>query len=470
MTGSGTIELSSDSGDIENGESRDRTSDPASSEAAGEPGALALAGFSSPAFALTALGLPISAILPPLYAELGLGLTAVGAVFMVTRIFDGLTDPIFGVLGDRVKTRWGRRRPAIVLSLPVLMVGVYLVFMPQHPVTEARLLVALIVLYVGWTVYSIAHTAWASELSTNYDGRSRVMGYLQFAGLLGTVGVMLVPLVVDLYVPDATMAIRGVWMGWLIVFMLPLLTLVALASRGEARIDDPRLPPWRDAWQIFRGSPALRRLLLTDLLIGVQGGINGSLHFFFVIHVLELPTSASIFLLAIFVTGVVFIPPFVALSYRLNKHRTLCAAALFSSFATACNYFVPAKSFWIALVVFIMIGVKYGSSGFLMRSMMADIVDEDRSRFGTERSALFYSILTLTPKLGSAIAVAVTYALLEWVGFDPAAENSPEVLEGVRLIVATSPTLVTIAIAGIMWSYPLDRTTQRELRTRIEER
>ena len=76
----------------------------------------ALVAFSSPAFALAALGLPIVVALPPLYAELGLGLTAVGTIFMAARFFDVVTDPAFGVLGDRFNTRWGRRGPAMVLA------------------------------------------------------------------------------------------------------------------------------------------------------------------------------------------------------------------------------------------------------------------------------------------------------------------------------------------------------------------
>ncbi len=66
--------------------------------------------FVSPAFALAALGLPIVVVLPPLYAEHGLGLTAVGTIFMATRFFDVVTDPAFGVLGDRF-TRAGADAP-----------------------------------------------------------------------------------------------------------------------------------------------------------------------------------------------------------------------------------------------------------------------------------------------------------------------------------------------------------------------
>jgi len=433
-----------------------------------EPKGLALAGFASPAFAVAALGLPLSVILPPLYAELGLSLNVVGAVFMTMRFFDGLTDPVFGVLGDRIRTRWGRRRPAIVAAVPMLMLGVYLTFFPSTPATENELLVSLLILYVGWTVLTLAHVAWASELTSSYDGRSRVMSYLQYFGLTGSLAVMLVPAAVDVWVPHAAMADRARFMGLFILFAIPVVTTIGLFSASERIESNAEQPPWRDAWEIFLRGTAVRRLLLADLLTGLQGGINGAVHFFFVTHVLLLPKSASIFLIAIFLTGVLCVPLFLQLSYRFDKHRALCFGAIQSSVATVLLFVLPANSFWLTLFVYVFIGVNFGASTFLMRSMMADIIEEDRAYTGAERSALFYSILTLTPKLGSALAVGLVYPLLAWVGFSPTIVNSSETLTGVRFIVAFTPTLVTACVVLIMWKYPLDRAAQQSIRARLD--
>ena len=87
--------------------------------------------FSAPAFPIAAVAAPLAVYLPPYYAtELGLGLTAVGAIFMVARFWDMFTDPVFGVLSDRIQTRWGRRRPWMVLGVPILMVGGFFAFFP----------------------------------------------------------------------------------------------------------------------------------------------------------------------------------------------------------------------------------------------------------------------------------------------------------------------------------------------------
>ena len=101
---------------------------------------------------------------------------------------------------------------------------------------------------------------------------------------------------------------------------------------------------------------------------------------------------------------------------------------------------------------------------------MADVIDQDRVATGAERSALYYSMLSLTAKLGLALAVGIMYPILAWVGFNPAVAADDATITGVRLVVASAPTLVTICVAIIMWRFPIDRASQQALRVELESR
>ena len=248
---------------------------------------------------MAALGLPIVIFLPPLYAEMGLGLSLVGTIFMLTRFFDVGTDPVFGILGDKIRTRWGRRQPALVLSVPVLMFGVYRVFFPSDGATATELLISLLILYVGWTMFTLAHTAWASELSTDYNVRSKIMGTIHFFGLLGTIVVLLLPVGLDLFSVDATMSDRAGVMGWFVLLTLPLFTAAAVRSTPEPALTPSPPIHWREAATSLLHNAPLRRLLIADLLLGIQAGINGSVHFFFIGQVLGMPQYASTYLLSL---------------------------------------------------------------------------------------------------------------------------------------------------------------------------
>jgi GPH family glycoside/pentoside/hexuronide:cation symporter len=285
------------------------------------------------------------------------------------------------------------------------------------------------------------------------------MGYLQSFALGGIVIVLLIPVVVDMFTPNATKLQRAESMGWMILITLPLLTAIALLSVKEKPPINVQQPAWHEAWRIFKDSAALRRLLVADLLSGFQAGVNGAVHFFFVIHVLLLPKAASLFIVVIFTAGLFCVPLFLRLSYKLSKHQALCIGAFVQFFATALLLFIPEKSFVITFVVYVLIGANFGASAFLMRSMMADIVEEDTARTGATRSALFYSILTLTPKLGAALGVGLVYPMLQWVGFDPKALNSAEVLQNVRHVIAFTPMIASVGIVWALWHYPIGRET-----------
>ena len=277
-------------------------------------------------------------------------------------------DPLVGLVGDRVRTRWGRRKPALLISIPLVMYGVYRIFFPGAVVSEIDLLVSLLVLYLGWTLVTLSHIAWASELSDNYDERSRIMSYVQFFTLLGTVGVMVTSALIEYLDPNANMSARAEAIGWLVLTTLPVLVIVAVFSISEPKVSATSSQSLSiDFFRSVIANRPFRRLLLADLLLGLQGGINGTVHFFFVIHVLLLPQSASIFLVAIFLTGLLLVPLFLRISYRFGKHRTLCFGAIQSSVATACFFVIPQASFWLALVTFIMVGVNFGAKDFLMR-------------------------------------------------------------------------------------------------------
>jgi len=80
----------------------------------GRPSAGTLIAFASLGVPLAAVFLPLGVYLPPFYAQtLGLGLGTVGLVFMLSRLWNALCDPLIGILSDHTRSRFGRRKPWI---------------------------------------------------------------------------------------------------------------------------------------------------------------------------------------------------------------------------------------------------------------------------------------------------------------------------------------------------------------------
>ena len=71
---------------------------------------------------------------------------------------------------------------------------------------------------------------------------------------------------------------------------------------------------------------------------------------------------------------------------------------------------------------------------------------------------------------GPSCAIIASLWTLAYVGFDGKGGNAPDTILSMMLIYIVPPTLISIAIAAVMWRFPLDEAKQRELRRILEER
>ncbi|MDA1343799.1 MAG: MFS transporter, partial [Proteobacteria bacterium] len=75
--------------------------------------------------------LPLVLFIPSFYADdLGLPLASVGLAIGASRLLDVFVDPFMGILSDRWLTRWGRRKPWLVVGTPLLILASWMVFVP----------------------------------------------------------------------------------------------------------------------------------------------------------------------------------------------------------------------------------------------------------------------------------------------------------------------------------------------------
>src|ERR1700742_2164397 len=94
---------------------------------------LRLTAFASLGIPLAAVFLPLGVYLPPFYATtMGLGLGTVGLVFMLSRLWNALCDPLIGLLSDHTQTHFGRRKPWIAAGSLIFVGAVAAVYWPPH--------------------------------------------------------------------------------------------------------------------------------------------------------------------------------------------------------------------------------------------------------------------------------------------------------------------------------------------------
>ncbi len=432
-----------------------------------------LASYSGIAVPLAAMAMPIAVYLPPFYGEgLGLSLTTVGLVFTLARIWDVVTDPIMGSLIDRFDTRWGRRKHWIAISIPILLVSVYMVFLPNpENVTTLYLGFWLLLLYIGYTMLSIAHQSWGAELTESYDDRSRLYGWREVFVIGGMALVLALPAMVEL-AGNGDQAVKVASMGLFCLILFPLTAIPTLLYVPDGRGGGQMSVDWFAAVKMVVTNPTLWRLLLADLTTGFASTASGSLYIFFATYVFELAEHASLALLFYFLAGFAAMPLWLKLAYRIGKDNAIKVSIVYGVTLKIGLFFV-AEPGNVALLwgYTLMYGVAFGAAPTLLRSMMADITDVDELNTGKKRAGLFFALLTTTNKLGSALAVGVVLALVENLyGFQPGSSNSAGAIDGLLFIYCASPAVALMLAYLPLIRYPLNREKHDEIRAALAAR
>jgi glycoside/pentoside/hexuronide:cation symporter, GPH family len=416
--------------------------------------------FAAPAIPGAAISFPIGAYLPPYYAQIsGLNLTTIGLLFMAARIFDLAIDPVMGALSDATRSRWGRRKPWLAASIPVLLFGCWLMFFPAPGSGFVAFGLALFIAYLGYTMLTITHYSWAADLATAYHERSRLQGAIVIASIFGLLSAMLLPALVEGQAQNPVAArIESLGYYALIITIPCIVVALMFVPRGDTPITQD-IRPLEAARRLMR-RPEFNRLLLADFIQGIAGGLLVS-GFVFTAQVhLGLGARAALLLLLFMASGMVCVPLWLVFARRMRKHHAIAlSSAVTIPFIVGLVLMPPGK---LLLTAALMMG--FGSTMgvwiFLTRSMVADQDELEFQRSGQHQTGTAFALVTLSTKLGGAVAVGLGFWLFSLIGFDPASMATADTSLGLQLALITfgAPVLGHIAIIILMLMHPDDRS------------
>ncbi len=434
------------------------------------------------------VGLPIALYIPAFYSQnLGLSLAAVGALIALSRITDVVTDPLIGIVSDRWRTRFGRRKPWMVIGMPLKVLSLWMLFVPDsqfagtlwamlggETINNLYLFVWISLLYLGFTLVDLPYRSWGAEMSLDYDERSKVTGWREAFGYGGTLTALVVPLVLATVFdrPGAANALLGV--ATLVVVSMPVLMVPALIWVRE-------LPPvvnirpavnWKRGLKIVWSNGPYRRLVISFVFLVAAVSMTASLSFFFVASVMEETFERyAIFILAYYLASSAAIPLWFAISNKIGKHRTVVLGILWLSLWSAFIPLLGPGHYWLFFAIMMLKGSAVGALVFLPASMAADVVDLDTLRTGEQRTGLYFSLWGMVNKGAVALGVLIATSGVAWFGFNPASDTNTETAKlAVACLYSIIPALLACVALPLLWKYPLTRERQQRMRAHIERR
>ncbi len=483
-----------------------------------------LASYAAPATPLALVGLPLAVYLPAIYADadgFGLTLGLVGLMITLSRLTDVVTDPLIGFISDRVRTRWGRRRPFVLLGTPIYIAGVWLLFVPPFEFFDITSLgftfsvgylylfsmVALV--YLGSTIMELPYSAWGAELSRNYNERTRITSWREGFAVTGSLLSAFTPaFILFLGYTKPTDAVY--FLSLAVCFVMPLLVLNAVMVVPEFPVKErtaTRLPLKESLAHVIKNQPYVMLLIIFGFST-IGSAMTNSLSFFFVKHVLLAGDLYGLYLLPYFISQVAAIPLWFMLSRRIGKHRATMVAigwyAFWSCFipliaiapiqwfeAFAFHHllaFLPAQAYADAMTYFegietgkfaFFVGVMclkgsaIGALSALPLAMAADVVDVDQARTGKMQAGAYFSIWSMVRKAAYALGITIGTGLAVAFGFDSLANpktspNTEYSLLWLACLYSVVPALFKFVAVPLLWRYPLTEARVREFQAEID--
>ena len=423
-----------------------------------------LLAYGSLGFPIAVLGYPMTLFLHPYYAgELGLGLAAISTVLLVSRLTDFVTDPLMGWISDHTRSRFGRRKPYVLLGLPVMMLGVWKLFMPEPPVDIWYMLIWNTVVYLGWTIMLLPYGAWGAELSDDYMARASITATRQIYTIAGLIGASLViwyyQEVLDL--TGSGDVLKGI--GWTLLVMLPIVVGLLLVMVRERPV---AAPPRREAW--FRAISSMlkigpfRRMVYVALAIVIGEASRHAVLVFFMNDVLDAGGMIGRTFILYYTMGVAAIPLWQWLARRYGKHRSLAIAMTNSAVMVLATAFLGAGDFDIFIVFYVLKGLSFGAFAYLPLAIIADIVDVDTAVTRQKRAGMFFAVHGAIDKIGIAIGMFIALQVLNLTGYDPQTASETG-LWMIRLEYAVIPTFFFLLASYLVWNYPVTSERHRKL-------
>jgi len=421
---------------------------------------------------IAVLSYPMTLFLHPHYAdELGLGLAAISTVLLVSRLTDFVTDPLMGYLSDRTRTRLGRRKPYLLIGLPVMMLGIWKLFMPVPPVDIWYMLIWNMVVYLGWTIMVLPYNAWGAELSDNYMVRASITAARQVYVIVGVIGASIVIWIYQEWLDRAEPGEVLTGIGWTLLVMFPASVALLLLLVPEKSVPAPlrRRAWWREIASMWRIGP-FRRMVWVAAAIVIGEASRHAVLVFFMEDVLQAGNRIGRTFILYYLMGVAAIPFWQYLARRYGKHRSLATAMTISALMVLATAFLGAGDYNTFLIFYVLKGATFGAFAYLPLAILADVVDVDTAVTRHKRAGLYFAVFGAIDKIGLAVGLFIALQVLALAGYDPKIDSNEAGLWMIRLLYAVIPTFFFLLASYLVWNYPLTNERHSRLVSALERR
>lgn len=391
-----------------------------------------------------------------------------GLVILLPKLWDVVTDPLMGVISDRTRSPWGRRRPWMLLGACTMPLAFLMMFsVPDYALWQSRFwwVMAWYLLAAScFTMYVIPYVSMPAEMTNDYHQRTRILSWRMGFVVIGVLlGGALAPLLIE---QGGGGRVGHQWMGGVlagVMFVAMLFTVLTSGGLSSRQWQAADARGWPKLKLAFANKP-FKALMLAYLLMMVAANCLLAAVPFFANYVLGRGgETVTLLFLCHLLPSLLSIPFWNRWSRRVGKQRGLMFGV--ATYAGGCVALYVAGGggslALVAAIVFVM-GLGMGAIQLYPFAMVPDVIDLDRRNTGQNREGLFMGIWIANEKIGIALGAYMAALMLELHGFvEGAVVQSSTAFNGVLVAMGLAPTLLLFLSLAVLKFYSLDRELLR---------
>jgi GPH family glycoside/pentoside/hexuronide:cation symporter len=392
----------------------------------------------------------------------GLPPAVAGTVVLIGKLWDGVNDPLIGVLADRTRSKRGRKRVYLLFgAVPFGLSFVLLWWLPPGLATRPAALLATVLLLLFATTYSLVgvpYQALVPVMTSDYDERTHLVAYKAVMSAIGAVlGGGLAMVVNSQTDVEVSLRVLAVCLGVVIIGTTLLAARAVAPYSARDTVEITPVPVRRYVLLLTERSVAT--LMGYKVLSAVATGVLTAALPFFADTVVGSGATATFALAAYTVVGAVMVPVWERGTHSIDKrHLMLVSSSLATVLLLLIGFIATTGSTLVFVAGAAMLGAAMSAYLVIPASLVPDLVDWYQHERGERHESVFFGLWMSVHQIGVGIAGFLLGACLSLFGYVGDADaQTPGAIVGVRVAFAVLPAVFLMASALLLQRYAATR-------------
>jgi len=406
---------------------------------------------------------------------LGVNPALAGTMLLFPKLWDVISDPIMGAISDITRSRFGRRRVYLLYGAVPFGLCFFVLFIAPGSQTEfANALQVSLLFALGCTAFTVVNVPYASmvpEMSDDYNERLSITSFRMSFASIGALLAGGLTMVIVTAGGGGAAGFRNMGIIFGIAIVVSCLWCFIGTRNAPSLPPHKEMPPMKEQIKITAKNYPFMMLMSSYFLQALAIGVMMAGFIYYVKYAMALPETAMNIAFPIFmITGVIFIPIWLAVGKRLGKIKSYYIGLALFTVMMGSLFFTGADMLWLFYVQIFLAGVGFSSFQLFPFSMLPDTVEYDQMQSGLRREGIFSGMWSAGQKIAYSVGPPIVGFALALSGFVREGVQPESLVTGVRVIFCLFPAAMILLSFIPFRKYPLTEGEFEKVKAKIAER